>query len=100
MGSCKLIQKVLFENQPKILTQYVAFSLQCTELVRYIRKPFIIHKPNSSELAQSALYRAIYIYNKLGYEIKTLNPKMFSKKIYTEIKHIFAPFDIPKNDYG
>ena len=98
--SSKLIQKVIFENTPKILTNYIAFSLQRTEMVRFVRKPFVIHKPNSAELAQSALYRAIFVYNKLGYYIKTLNPKMFAKKIYNEIKLTFAPFDIPKNDYG
>ena len=74
--------------------------MERTDVVRFIHKPYVIERPRSAEVAQSVLYRAIYIYNKLDYSLKTLNPKLFSKKINSAIKNTFPPFDIVKTEYG
>jgi len=97
-GSSQVVPVITIVLVPDVCAQLVLLGGLVCALVRFIRKPFLVENPKSAEVAQSVLYRAILIYNKLDYIIKTLNPKQFSKNINKGKKK--CPFDITKSDDG
>ena len=78
--SVKSIHKIVFNNSPNAITQYICFSLHRSELVRSIRKPLVIKPPKSEKARAAFLHRAVYIYNTLPDSIRILNVRKFAEK--------------------
>ena len=68
--SVLFIHKVIFNNQPKSTWDLITFWLNSSQNYRSSRKPIVIDDHHSKKVKKSLIYMAIYLYNKLPYEIK------------------------------
>ena len=63
-----------------------------------LKKTRIINHTSSPKVKNSLLYRSIYIYNLLEYDIKQYNPKKLSQYLKENITFLFPHNTIPKDD--
>ena len=93
------ILKIIFENQPKAMTQFFTFSLVNSQNHRFCRKSIIADKIPSNKGKKSLTF-GNYLYNTLSNELKLKNPKQLSKCLQNNIGYLF-PFDqLPNFDPG
>ena len=95
--SLKLIHKIIFEGIPKSINSHFIYSDRC-ESVRMVRKLRMKDLASDDKLKQSVYYRTIFLYNKISYQMRTSNPKKFSKLVLGYLQENFSPHSIPKND--
>ena len=79
--SIKFVHRVTFENLPPAINEYLCYSVNREQNEPLCHRVRVKIHPKSAKMAQSLLYRAVFLYNKIDYELKTINPKKFSKKI-------------------
>ena len=98
--SVLFIHKVVFNNQPKAITDLITFSLNNSQNIRQVRKPIVIEDHKSLKAKKSIIYLGIFLYNKLPTDIVLKNPKCLSHYLQ-ENMHNFYNFDkILKYDPG
>ena len=67
-------------------------------MIRSIRKARIAITYQSEKIKNSLLYRSLFLYNSLEYDIRQFNPKKLSKYLKENINYIFPHNRIPKED--
>merc|ERR1711984_45603 len=95
--SLKFFHKSIFNQEPFCLNKYFIYSLNRSDVVRLIRKPRLAQPPKTEMVAQSLLFRVVYLYNKLPDVIRVSNTKQFSANINKQLKILFPLCEIPKN---
>ena len=95
MGSTKLFQKVIFDNNLAAYTQYIKQSMIEVEGTRRVRHSYIKRASKSIKTSKSLFYRAVKIHNTLLYSIKCKEPKVFNKEIKPIIRKTYSPDKVP-----
>ena len=94
------IHKIIYNNQPKAMTQFFTFSLTNSQNHRYCRKSIVTENIPSSKGKKSLIFFGNYLYNTLPNNLKFKNPKQLSKYFQKYIGYHF-PFDrLPNFDPG
>ena len=90
--SILFFHKVVFDNQPAAITQYISFSLSNSQNCRQSRKSLIKENHPSKKMYQTILHMANFMFNKLPTDIRLFNPKKISKYLQTNMS-LYFPFD-------
>ena len=94
------IHKIIYDNQPKSITNLITFSLSKSQNHRSSRKSLIAEDHKSKRVRKSIIYMANFLYNHLPNDIRNKNPKRLSKFLQENFKYYY-PFDrIMKYDPG
>jgi len=96
--SIKIIHKLNIMNKPKALKKYFYFNQERVDVNRNLRKPNLSYKPKAQKLNKSQMYRGVYYYSKLPFDIRILKPKLFNKKLKTHIMNSFNTYHLEKLD--
>ena len=98
--SVLFIHKIIYENQPKSISNLITFSLSNSKNHRSAHKSIMVEDHNSKRTQKSVIYMSNHLYNYLPSDIKNKNPKSLSKYLQSNIKDYY-PFDrIQKYDPG
>ena len=98
--SILLVNKSVYDNKPKAITQFYTYSLNSDKKVRSVRKPIIKDNHNSKHVNKTLLQNGLYLYNQLSEDIKYKNPKLLSKYPNKYISQIFPSDQITRYDPG
>ena len=94
------IHKIIYDNQPKAMTQFFTFSLTNSQNHRFCRKSIVTENISSSKGKKSLIFFGNHLYNTLPNNLKLKNPKQLSKYLQNHISYHF-PFDrLPNFDPG
>ena len=88
------------ENIPRSITQFYSYSMSNNLNIRMVRKASIKIRHKSNNATKSLLYRSIFLYNKLPYDLRTFNTKKLSRHLQNSIGDYFPNNSIPNNDHG
>ena len=91
------IHKVIFNTSPDSINELLTYSVNGSQNIRSIRKPRVKVNHNSEKVRQSLIYRSVFHYNLLQYDLRMYNPKKLSKYLQNNIIYIFPNNIIPKN---
>ena len=83
------IHKVLFNERPSSILKFVTYGVKESQGVRKVCKPRIKYEHNSDKVRQSLLYRSVFLYGLLDYELRFFIPKKLSKYLQENIIYIF-----------
>ena len=98
--SILFLHKVIYNDKPLAINEFITFSLSKSDFYRKSRKPIISEYHDSKKVRKSLIYMSIFLFNKLPDEIRNKNPKRLSKFLQENI-HYYFPFDrILKYDPG
>ena len=98
--SLLFIHKILYNNQPKAMTELFTFSLSNSQNLRSCRKSIVKENIPSTKGKKALIFFGNYLYNTLPYDLKMKNPKQLSKHLQNNIGYYF-PFDrLPNYDPG
>ena len=78
MGAVKLFHKVILENKPTAIVQYISQSMIYILGTRYVRYSTLARASLNSKMAKSLFHRAINIHKGLPLNIKLLEAKKFN----------------------
>lgn len=90
--SILFFHKVVFDNQPAAITQYISFSLSNSQNCRQSRKSLIKENHPSKKMYQTIIHITNFLLNKLPTDICLKN----TKQLYRYLKFnmdIYFPFD-------
>ena len=88
------------ENIPRSITQFYSYSMSNNLNIRMVRKASFKIQHKSNIATKSLLYRSIFLYNKLPYDLRTFNTKKLSRHLQNSIGDYFPNNSIPNNDHG
>ena len=66
--------------------------------MRRVRKIRVKETPKGQKVKDSIIYRSIFLYHKLDYEVCQYNSKKLNKYLKGNIQYIFPYHKIPKDD--
>ena len=91
------MHKIIYNQSPTALHDLISYGYN-EDNVRKVRKPRIKLQHQSEKVKDSLLYRSIFLYNSLEYDVRQFNPKKLTKYLKENIQYIFPYHKIPKED--
>jgi len=90
------LHKIIFNDQPKIISDFWQFNMVRSEHARLIRRPRPIHISKSLKTELSITQRGLLLYSKLPDFLVTYNPNKFKNEITDYIKYNTPRFQIQR----
>ena len=95
--SISFIHKILYNNSPSAL--YNLFSNGDDDKnVRKVKKVRVKEVPYNQRVKDSIIYRSIYLFYKLDYDVRQFNPKKLNNYLKSNIQYTYPYLKIPKDD--
>ena len=82
----KMIYNINILSQPKSIIKFFNFQNTSSDSRRLVRTPTLKYKPNMAKTTKSQLYRGVYYYSKLPFEIRVAKKDIFKSKLKSHIK--------------
>merc|ERR1712240_252021 len=79
--STKMIYNINILSQPKSILTFFNFDNIQSEPRRLVRKPSLKFRPNMAKTTKTQLFRGVYYYSKLPYDIRVANKKTKKKQL-------------------
>ena len=86
--SISFIHKIIYNNSPTALYNLLTYGKD-DKNVRKVRKLRVKGIPISQMVKDSILYRSIYLFYKLDYDVRQYNPKKLNKYLKSNIQYIY-----------
>ena len=83
--STKMIYNINILSQPKSILNFFNFESSQSEARRSVRTPALKFVPTMVKSFKTQLYRGVFFYSKLPYEIRVLNKISFKKQLKSYI---------------
>ena len=96
--SIGFIHKVIFNENPTCIFNLLTFNEAENVNIRKVRKMRVKGNLNSEKVRQSLIYRSLFLFNTLEYDVRCYSPKKFSKYLGENIAYIFIHNHIPKQN--
>ena len=81
----KMVYNINILSQPKSILNFFNFENSQNDLRRLVRTPSIKFRPNMAKTAKTQLYRGVYYYSKLPYDIRVAKKVTFKKQLKIHI---------------
>ena len=82
----KMIYNINILSQPKSIIKFFNFQNISSDSRRLVRTPTLKYKPNMAKTTKSQLYRGVYYYSKLSFDIRVEKKDIFNSKLKSHIK--------------
>ena len=79
----------MFNERPSSILKFLTYGVNESQGVRKVHKPRVKYEHNSYKERQSLLYRSVFLYGYLDYELRLYNPKKLSTYLQENIIYIF-----------
>ena len=84
----KMIYNINILSQPKSILNFFNFNLTQSEARRLVKTPSLKFRPNMAKTLKTQLYRGLFYYSKLPYDIRIAKKITFKKQLKSHImKH-------------
>ena len=95
--SVSFIHKIIYNNSPSAIYNLLSYS-EDDRNIRKVRKVRVNQVPINQKVKDSIIYRSIYLFYKLEYDVRQFNPKKLNKYLKSNIQYIYPYLKIPKDD--
>ena len=91
------IHKIIYNNSTTALYNLLSYR-EDDKNVRKVRKLRVNEIPNGQKVKDSIIYRSIYLFYKLDYDVRQFNPKKLNNYLKSNIQYTYPYLKIPKDD--